>query len=87
MCKILLGEAFGQRYLEEIETWRTHKGKMMEETFQPKKIMYENPGVRENTVCLKIWEKSSMAGAQKREGRWSCVLERSYMKSVLGDHL
>lgn len=30
---------------------------MMEETFQPKKIMYENPGVRENTVCLKIREE------------------------------
>lgn len=45
--EVLLGEPFGQRYLEELETSRMNMGKSMEETFQPKKTTFGSHGVEE----------------------------------------
>lgn len=45
--EVLLGEAFGQRYLEEIGTSRMNMGKSMEQTFQPKKMTFGSHRVEE----------------------------------------
>lgn len=45
--EVLLGEAFGQRCLEEIGTSRMNMGKSMQQTFQPKKVTFGSHEVEE----------------------------------------